>query len=679
MDEKVNMKIRDIKGIGEKTEKLFNKIGIYEAEDLINYYPRDYDEFSSPIMVSELDNERKAAIRGKIIGALQIKNVRNLSILTTICQSEDGEKFNVKWFNMNFLRSQLKKNQEYVFRGKISYDFKKELSIEQPELYTVTDYEKIRGNLKPIYPLTEGLTNNLIMKTVKEVLINHNIDKDYLPSNIIKKYDLLSYKEAINHIHYPRDFFDMQMARKRLAFDEFLLFIASLKLIKDEDAGKTNNYIIKRDKKTLEFIDNLPYKLTDGQNNVIKEISEDMQSKKVMHRLVQGDVGSGKTILSIIALLDTVYSGYQGAMMAPTEVLARQHYEGILELFAAANIDIRVGILTGSMTKKEKREALKMISEGEYDIVIGTHAVIEDKVIYKNLALVITDEQHRFGVKQRERFSNKGENPHILVMSATPIPRTLGIILYGDLEVSTLLHLPKGRLPIKNCVVDTSYRKTAYKFIEDEVRKGHQAYVICPMIEEGEDDKNSDVINYTETLRENLSSDIRVEYLHGKMKNQEKNHIMEEFSKNNIQVLVSTTVIEVGVNVPNSTVMMIENAERFGLSTLHQLRGRVGRGNAQSYCIFISASKKKETLKRLEILNKSNDGFEIARWDLSLRGPGDFFGIRQSGEMDFKIANIYSDHETLLMAKEATDEALMDNEFKKQLDIYMQNKFSLNL
>ncbi len=407
-----------------------------------------------------------------------------------------------------------------------------------------------------------------------------------------------------------------------------------------------------------------------------------------MNRLIQGDVGSGKTIIAVLALLAACENGYQGALMVPTEVLARQHFESVTELFEKHGVDKKVILLTGSMTAKEKRIAYEKVASHEADIIIGTHALIQEKIVYDNLALVITDEQHRFGVAQREMFGNKGQMPHVLVMSATPIPRTLAIILYGDLDISVIDELPANRLPIKNCVVDKSYRPRAYRFIENEVKNGRQAYVICPMVEESEMIDAENVLDYTKILRQNLPG-IRVEYLHGKMKGKEKNKIMEEFAAGEIQVLVSTTVIEVGVNVPNATVMMIENAERFGLAQLHQLRGRVGRGDKQSYCIMVNASGNKEKNRRLDVLNKSNDGFYIASEDLKLRGPGDIFGIRQSGDLEFQLADIYTDAVTLKKVSEDVNRLLEQDEnleqeenqeLKKRLDRFLEEKYEkLNL
>ncbi len=421
---------------------------------------------------------------------------------------------------------------------------------------------------------------------------------------------------------------------------------------------------------TEKLIEELPFSLTNAQKKVWKEIKRDLAEEKVMNRLVQGDVGSGKTMIAILTLLEAAENGYQAALMAPTEVLARQHYENILELFQTHHILRKPLLLTGSMTAKEKKEAYEVIANHEVDIIIGTHALIQEKVKFHRLGLVITDEQHRFGVRQREILSEKGEEKeavHVLVMSATPIPRTLAIILYGDLDISVIDELPASRLPIKNCVVDTNYRPKAYRFIENEIQKGRQIYIICPMVEESEQMEAENVLDYTQMLKTHFSSAVQIEYLHGRMKPKEKNEIMERFSRNKIQILVSTTVIEVGVNVPNATVMMVENAERFGLAQLHQLRGRVGRGKEQSYCIFVSGSDKKETLERLEILNKSNDGFFIASEDLRLRGPGDLLGIRQSGIMEFKIGDVFMDANILQEASEAANEILkQDAELLKE-------------
>lgn len=681
------MDIRKVKGIGEKTEKLFNRLGVYSTEELLEYYPRNYDEYKAPITVKDIDNEAVAAFNCMIVASPVIRQAGKLTILIVKARDKNGSIITLKWFNMPFLRGRFKVGMHFIFRGRIN---KKagDIILEQPEIFGLSDYDKKLGAMQPIYRLTEGLNNNLVTKSIKQILDNGYQWYEFIPYQIREKYSLMMYDEAVRKIHFPVNIDEMNKARKRLAFNEFFLFITALNRFKEKDSIINNRYKIKPSKKTEEFLGRLPYSLTDAQKNVIGEIRNDFLMERVMNRLIQGDVGSGKTIVALTALLDTAFGGYQGALMAPTEVLAVQHYENIKEMFEENNISIKVGLLTGNMKAKEKTQVYDDIASGRVQIIIGTHALIQEKALYKNLALVITDEQHRFGVRQREMLSEKGLFPHIIVMSATPIPRTLAIILYGDLDVSVIDQLPQGRVPIKNCVVDRGYRQKAYKFMENQVGEGRQCYVICPMIEENENLEAVDVITYTNILRENINPSVRIEYLHGKMKADEKIRIMEEFSNNKIHILVSTTVIEVGVNVPNATVMMVENAERFGLASLHQLRGRVGRGNHQSYCIFVCGSDKAEIRERLDILNKSNDGFEIAGWDLKLRGPGDFFGIRQSGDMDFKIGDIFSDAATL---KEAADAATYVRDMENEIDIvtlqllnnklerYMENHFKINL
>ena len=542
----------------------------------------------------------------------------------------------------------------FVFRGKMSK--KGNLSVlEQPEIYTPAAYEEKLNSMQPKYALTAGLSNHMVTKMVKAALEQLDLTQDYLPEEIRLEYELAEYNFAAVQIHFPSNQEQYLEARKRLAFDEFLLFILGLKQLKEQTAADKNHYRMKEVWKTEEVIENLPYQLTGAQKNVWYEIEQDLRGEKLMTRLVQGDVGSGKTIVAFLAMIMTAENGYQSAIMVPTEVLAKQHYEALTKLLEESGLleQYQPVFLTGSNTAKEKRQIYEAIASGETRMIVGTHALIQEKVIYESLGLVITDEQHRFGVRQREEFSSKGQKPNILVMSATPIPRTLGIILYGDLDISVIDELPANRLPIKNCVVDTNYREKAYRFIERQVQEGHQVYVICPMVEESEGMDGENVIDYAERLRHELPSSITVGILHGKMKPKEKNEIMEAFSENRIQVLVSTTVVEVGVNVPNATVMMVENAERFGLAQLHQLRGRVGRGQWQSYCIFIHGKNQAEKSKRLQILNKSNDGFYIAQEDLKLRGPGDLFGVRQSGDLNFEIADIFRDPSILKKASDA--------------------------
>lgn len=688
------MNIRDIKGIGEKTEKLFNKLGIYTDYDLIEYYPRNYDCFMPPVSIEEVDSANGTpAIEGTVASDPVVKRIRSLNILSVLIKDNKGEKIKLTWFNMPFLKNSLKMGYKYIFRGQVKKDkYGNNPTMEQPVIYSLGDYEKKMGVMQPVYPLTKGLTNNMVTKTVSCILDNLDLQEDYLPDIIKEKAGLMEYNEAVKAVHFPVDKETIIKARKRLIFDEFFVFLLALRSFKENTKIEDNRFVIDNNAESDHLIESLPYKLTEAQLKVLGEIRKDMSSNRVMNRLVQGDVGCGKTIIAFLSLIDIVAKGYQGALMVPTEVLATQHYENLLELKEKYSLNINPVLLTGSITAANKRKIYASIEAGEANIIIGTHALIQEKVIYDKLALVITDEQHRFGVKQREKLSGKGDTPHILVMSATPIPRTLAIILYGDLDISVIDAMPSNRLPIKNCVVDRNYRPNAYKFIENQVRNGHQAYIICPMVESMEEGENNsdlcDVISYSKMLSEELPADIKVEYLHGKMKPSEKNNIMERFARNEINVLVSTTVIEVGVNVPNATVMMVEDAERFGLAGLHQLRGRVGRGDAQSYCIFVSGAKSKETRERLEILNKSNDGFYIANKDLALRGPGDFFGIRQSGDMSFKLGDIYADATTLKLTADILKDiedgnlklSLLESErIDNKLQNYIKIHYSINL
>ena len=598
------------------------------------------------------------------------------------------------WYNMPYLRNVLQMGQILIFRGRV---VKKNgrLTMEQPEVFTPEQYRGIMHSMQPVYGQTKGLSNKTITRAVQQALEQRQMEREYLPEELRSRYELAEYNYAIEHIHFPADRKELLFARKRLVFDEFLFFLLSVRRLKEKRQDLKSSYVIPRSAQVDQLLDSLPYELTGAQKKVLKEVRRDLESGLVMNRLVQGDVGSGKTIVAVLALLETAMNGCQGALMAPTEVLAKQHYESITGLFSAYGIEMQVVLVTGSMTAKEKRLAYEKIASHEADIIVGTHALIQEKVHYDRLALVITDEQHRFGVGQREALGNKGSEhdpeliPHVLVMSATPIPRTLAIILYGDLDISIIDEMPAERLPVKNCVVNTGYRDKAYQFIAREIAAGRQAYVICPMVEESEMIEAENVLDYTKLLREKLPAGITVEYLHGKMKGKEKNKIMERFASGEIQVLVSTTVVEVGVNVPNATVMMIENAERFGLAQLHQLRGRVGRGAHQSYCIMVNCSDQDGTQERLDILNRSNDGFYIASEDLKLRGPGDFFGIRQSGDMEFKIADIFTDANLLKTVSEEVnrilerDPELEQGEYRalrERLDIYLSKSYDkLNL
>ena len=685
--------ITSLKGIGEKTAKLFAKLGVETVEELLHDYPRAYDAYEEPVPIGKLREKEMFAVSGQLMKTPSVRRFKNIQVIITDVRDMTGA-LQLTWYNMPYLRNVLQMGQILVFRGRV---VKKNgrLTMEQPEVFTPEQYRGIMHSMQPVYGQTKGLGNKAITRAVQQALEQRQMEREYLPEELRSRYELAEYNYAIEHIHFPADKKELLFARKRLVFDEFLFFLLSVRRLKEKRQDLKSKYVIPRAPEVDKLLASLPYELTGAQKKVLEEVRKDLESGLVMNRLVQGDVGSGKTIVAVLALLETAMNGCQGAMMAPTEVLAKQHYESITELFATYGIEKQVVLVTGSMTAKEKRLAYEKIASHEADIIVGTHALIQEKVHYDRLALVITDEQHRFGVGQREALGNKGSKtdpeltPHVLVMSATPIPRTLAIILYGDLDISIIDEMPAERLPIKNCVVNTGYRDKAYQFIAREVAAGRQAYVICPMVEESEMIEAENVLDYTKLLREKLPAGITVEYLHGKMKGKEKNQIMERFASGEIQVLVSTTVVEVGVNVPNATVMMIENAERFGLAQLHQLRGRVGRGAHQSYCIMVNCSDQDGTQERLDILNRSNDGFYIASEDLKLRGPGDFFGLRQSGDMEFKIADIFTDANLLKTVSEEVnrilecDPNLEQEEYRalrERLDVYLNKSYDkLNL
>ena len=652
--------VNRIKGVGEKTAALFGKINVYTVDDLIRHYPRDYETYGAPVSILETSPGSVQAVYGQITAIPNVKKVRNLSILNAILKDDNGDSIQLTFFNMPFLKKVLKPGGFYLFRGLVQQRGTHKI-MEQPRMFTWDEYRQKSGRLLPRYALTKGLTNQTVQKSVAQALEYYPPEKEYLPQVILQKYPMLSHREAVYALHFPESREELLTARNRMVFEEFFSFLLVLRKNKELAAKTENHFPMYETADTVRFLEQLPFPLTKAQKKVWGELREDMGSPYAMNRLIQGDVGSGKTILAVLALLMCAANGYQGAMMAPTEVLAVQHFETISGYIEKYGIAFRPVLLTGSMTTKEKREAYAKIASGEANLIIGTHALIQEKVEYSSLALVVTDEQHRFGVRQRETLAAKGSEPHVLVMSATPIPRTLAIILYGDLKVSVIDELPANRLPIKNCVVGTAYRPKAYEFIAKEVAAGRQAYVICPMVEEGESEDLENVVDYTEKLRAVLPPSVQVAYLHGKMRPADKNRIMEEFAAKEIDVLVSTTVIEVGINVPNATVMMVENAERFGLAQLHQLRGRVGRGEFQSYCIFISTSEAKETMERLQILNHSNDGFHIASEDLKLRGPGDIFGIRQSGGFAFVLGDIYTDANILKEASDAVEQLLVSD------------------
>ncbi len=674
------MQLSDLSGIGEKTEKVFKRAGIERVEDLVTYYPRYYDTFEEPVLVPDLECDKTQAVYATVVREPVIRRVKRLVIVQGFLRDQQGNGLLATWFNAPFLKGKLTIGSRFVFRG-----FVKEKNgsfvMDQPKMFGIQEYERKMGEMQPVYPLVSGLTNNMVQKAVKQAFSLVPVE-EVLPSELIQNNQLIGRKEALYQIHYPKNNKEMIAARNRLVFDEFFFFIYSLKRLKENNQRLTNKNLLEEPKEVRELIDSLPYELTRAQLRTWKEIKDDFLSQRAMNRLVQGDVGSGKTIIAMLGLITAALNGKQGALMAPTEVLARQHFENLVELLEEHRIPVTPVILVGSMTAKEKREAYAMIESGKAQIIIGTHALIQEKVKYESLALVITDEQHRFGVRQREAIFEKGDAPHVLVMSATPIPRTLAIIMYGDLDISIIDELPANRQPIANCVVGKDYRPNAYDFMKKQIAQGRQVYVICPTVEYSEAVEGENVIEYADKLTKLMPPSIQVSYLHGRMKANEKNEIMEHFAKNEIQILVSTTVVEVGVNVPNATVMMVENAERFGLAQLHQLRGRVGRGEHQSYCIFMNGSGKKDASERLNILCQSNDGFFIANEDLRLRGPGDFFGVRQSGDFEFRLGDIMNDSNTLKKASDAVNEISagkieLSEDALKALNQYNQNQINI--
>lgn len=647
--------VRTVKGIGEKAEQCLNRMNIYTVGDLLEHYPRDYDEFKPIRPIESLTEGELVAVEGSLLARPQMKTAGRLKILTITLQDETGCIL-VTWFNMPFLRNQLKMGTRYILRGKIAKKNGR-LVLEQPKMYTKEEFYRQVGKLRPIYPLTAGITNHAITKALERCLKETENLREFLPPEIRRRQKLVEYKKALRQLHFPADKKEMREGRTRLVFDELFLYALALTYIK-KNGAVPSTYVIEDKREVSEFMEKLPYSLTGAQTKVYREIMEDMTGGFVMNRLVQGDVGSGKTIVAVLALYQIVLNGGQGAFMVPTEVLARQHYRSLCDMLAERGV--RIGLLTGSLTAKQKREGQEKTASGEWDIIVGTHAMIQDKVEFSNLALVITDEQHRFGVKQRETLFKKGKEPHVLAMSATPIPRTLALILYGDMDLSVIDERPANRLSIKNCVVNTDYRPNAYKFMKQQIDLGRQVYIICPMVEESEESELENVMIYTEELRGIFPASVRIDSLHGKMRTQEKEEIMERFSHGETDILVSTTVIEVGIDVPNATVMMIENAERFGLAQLHQLRGRVGRGQEQSYCILMTGHETKESRERLSVLAGSNDGFYIAREDLKIRGQGDLFGIRQSGEQVFRLADIFEDAAILKRAGEEAEQFTED-------------------
>lgn len=644
--------IKKIKGVGEARAILLNKLGIYTIEDVITYYPREYEDRSKLKLINELNDGENCSFEGAISGRVVETRLRKNLTIQKVNITDHTGKLTAIWFNQSFVKRILKPEAKYIFYGNIAKKYNK-TEVQNPI------YEKVEGcepkktcRIVPVYSLTAKLTQTIIRDVIENALelVSGNVT-EVLPKEVIEKYNLVDKDFSLKNIHFPNNYEDFQKARYRLVFEE--LFMLQLKLLKIKHSYQEQKKGVKFKKveEIKDFINGLPFKLTESQLKAFSDIEKDMDSDKIMNRLIQGDVGSGKTIVAVLSMLKAVKCGYQAAMMVPTEILAQQHFSTIRELLL--NYDIKIEMLIGSISKAGKSEITDRINDGSVDIVIGTHALLEDGVCFNRLGLVVTDEQHRFGVRQRSILSNKDSNPDVLVMSATPIPRTLALILYGDLDISIIDQLPPGRKQVKTYVVDNSMRERINKFLRKIIFEGHQVFIVCPLVEESDEIDARSAQDTADILARNVFCDLRVGLIHGKMKSKDKDIVMQGFVKGNIDILVSTTVIEVGVDVPNATVMVVENAERFGLAQLHQLRGRVGRGDAQAYCILFNEAKSSIAIERMKVMQETNDGFIISEKDLELRGPGDFFGTRQHGLPDLKIANLYKDMEILKVAQEA--------------------------
>ena len=667
------MELKDIKGIGEKKIALLNKLGIFTVNNLLEYFPYSYIDTTKFKKISEITEEGSYSYRLKIISLMENRKKRNIRVTKFLAMDEEVNYCTIVYFNNIFISKNLKINNVYEMYGRAKL-LGKNVEIQSP---TMQNKANIIGSIIPQYHLCKGISNLDIVKIIQNLLKKNSYFEEKIPSNILNELNLESYDNAIRNIHFPKDNEGFIRAKRRLVFDEIFYFQLAMKKL------KRNNYdAIKIEIKdeTFDFIKSLNFKLTNSQNKVLEDIFRDMTSDKQMNRLVQGDVGCGKTIISFIAMFNVIKNGFQSVFMAPTEILARQHYDNAKNLFLDYNI--KVELLVGSLKESEKKAIREKIENGEIDIVIGTHAVFQEKVVYKNLGFVITDEQHRFGVKQRLLLSKKSKNPDILVMSATPIPRTVGLVMFCDLDISTIDELPSGRGKVNTYFVDENYEERYMNFIKKHISEGRQAYIVCPLVDESDTLELQSVINLYERLKERYFQDVEIEFIHGKLKPVDKDRIMKDFENGKIKVLVATTVIEVGINVPNSNIMVIYNAERFGLSQLHQLRGRIGRGNYESFCILVSNNKSTNVKKRMDIMCSSNDGFYISEQDFLLRGYGDILGYRQSGEARFKILNIQKDYELLKSAIKYVDKILMDDfnfekeenqVLKRNVDEFIQN------
>ena len=673
----LNKNVQFIKGVGEARAKLLNRLGIYELKDLITYYPRTYEDRSIPKKIEELVDGKEALI--EVMPVTRVSEVRirrNMTILKMNARDDTGV-CQMTWFNQSYLKGMFKPGEYYKFYGKVSKKGNK-VEMNSP-VYDKAEDTKNTGRIIPIYPTTFKLSQTTLRKIIENGLseMNGKIDES-LPEYLIDEYKLLDLNTAVKQIHFPDSFDDFNLARKRLVFEELLSMQLALLALKNQYSKDVKGIAFDKDAKMSDVINKLPFSLTKAQLRVLEEIDSDMEREKPMNRLLQGDVGSGKTVVALIAAYKCVKSGYQAAIMAPTAILASQHLESFTEILK--DTGIRCELLISGITKKKKEDILRRLEAGEIDILIGTHALLEENVVFKKLGLVVTDEQHRFGVRQRSIITQKGDNPDVLVMTATPIPRTLALILYGDLDISIIDELPPNRKKIETYAVTKGMDQRVNNFLKQQIDQGRQAYIVCPLVEENEEINAKSVMELAEHYKNEVFSDYRVEYLHGKMKPKEKDAIMEEFKNGNIDILISTTVIEVGVNVPNSNIMVVENAERFGLAQLHQLRGRVGRGEYQSYCILKYNGNSQVIRERMKVMTSTNDGFVISEKDLELRGTGEFFGTKQHGLPEFKIANLFEDIGTLkavqaIAIKIINDDPKLEKDKNKLLKKVVDEKF----
>ena len=673
----LNNDVKYIKGVGPNRVVLLNKLGIYTLKDLITYYPRDYEDRSKPKLINDVLDGEEVLIKGFVVSKmLELKVRKNLTIYKLIIRDETGQ-CTITWYNQPYLKRVFIVGNEYSFYGKVS---KKGNRVEMNSpVFDNIETNKNTGKIVPIYPLTYNLSQNTIRQIIENRL-NEVEDElqETIPEYLRKEYNLININSAIHNIHFPQEFSDFKKARTRLVFEELLDMQLALLSLKNKYTQEKVGIKFDKNIKISNVINDLPFKLTHAQLKVLEEIDTNMESEKTMNRLLQGDVGSGKTIVSIISTYKAVKSGYQVAVMAPTAILASQHLESFTEVLN--KYGIKCELLISSVTKKKKDEILEKLQSGEIDVLIGTHAILEDNVIFKNLGLVVTDEQHRFGVRQRSTIAAKGNNPDVLVMTATPIPRTLALILYGDLDISIIDELPPNRKKIETYAVTKSMTERVNNFIKKQINEGRQIYVVCPLVEENEEIKANSVIELAEEYKNKIFKGYRVEYIHGKMRPKEKDEIMQKFKDGKIDILISTTVIEVGVNVPNSSTMVVENAERFGLAQLHQLRGRVGRGEYQSYCILKYNGGSDVVRERMKIMQDTNNGFVIAEKDLELRGSGEFFGTKQHGLPEFKIANLFEDMPILQCVNEVANRIISEDpelnmEKNKELRDVISKKF----